>query len=215
MSRGTKQLAFQVQQLRLTCLPDRVLLQTLVDEAEKRLINGGSPTTVLLYGVSPKRREGFIILETTRGVPPAVRQWLEADARILDYIVNGVERCFQQREALPAEFYQSHLPAPMLPEGYAPLADPMSIDLPSDERWLGLVSGSEGVGMLFYEEQRPLFFLTSEESLCANFHFSRMAETLLGYCASGFVQAHTGDLATLLRDPMMHTNPAEEVQKDV
>jgi hypothetical protein len=190
----------QVQQIRLICLPERVLLQTLADEAERRLERGGSPATVLLYGVSPKRREGFIIVEAVRGVPAAIQQWLETDERVLDYTINDVASIQQEYSAFPAEWYQSHLPAPTLPAGYVPLAGPASVDPPGDERWLGLVAGDDGEGMLFYEEGKPLFFLTIEESLQATLQFYRMTGTLLDFCTPGFIQAHTRDLAALRRD---------------
>jgi hypothetical protein len=202
----------QVQQVRLVCHPERVLLQSLADEAESRFTSAGSPATILLYGVSPKRREGFVILEAARGIPFDLHQWLEADERVLDYTVNDVASIQQERDAFPASWYQSHLPAPALPTGYAPLAGPASIDLPGDERWLGLVAGDEGEGMLFYEEKRPLLFLTIEESLRATLQFYRMTGTLLDFCDSGFVQAHARDLATLRRDLSMRTSSAEEAQ---
>lgn len=201
----------QAQQIRLICLSERVLLQTLADEAEQRLESGGSPATVLLYGVSPKRREGFIIVEAAHGVPAAIHQWLEGDARVLDYTVNDVASIQQERDAFPAEWYQSHLPAPALPAGYLSLAGPASIDPPGDERWLGLVAGVDGEGMLFYEEQKPLFFLTIEESLRATLQFYRMTGTLLDFCTSGFVLAHARDLAALRRDLAKRLNSTEEI----
>lgn len=200
----------QVQQIRLICLPERVLLQTLADETERRLESGGSPATVLLYGVSTKRREGFVIVEAARGVPAATQQWLETDERVLDYTVNDVASPQQEYNAFPAEWYQSHLSAPALPTGYVPLAAPASIDPPGDERWLGLVAGGDGEGMLFYEEQKPLFFLTIEESLRATLQFYRMTGTLLDFCSSGFVQAHTRDLAALRRDLTGRPHTTEE-----
>lgn len=208
----TSQSTPQVQQVHLVCPPERTLLSSLVDEVERRLEGAGSPATILLYGVSPKRREGFVLLEAARGVPMAVHQWLKADERILDYIVNDVARSLQERDAFPAEFYQSHLPAPALPVGYTSLARPASIDLPGDERWLGLVAGEEGEGMLFYEEKKPLFFLTIEESLRATLQFYRMTGMLLDLCDSGFVQAHARDLAALRRELAGRLRSTEERQ---
>lgn len=190
----------QAQQIRLVCLPERVLLQTLVGEAERCLDQCGSPATTLLYGVSSKRREGFIIVEAARGVPAALEQWLETDERVLDYTVNDVASIQQEYSAFPAEWYQPHLPAPALPAGYVSLAGPASIDPPGDERWLGLVAGDDGEGMLFYEEGKSLFFLTIEESLRATLQLYRMTATLLDFCTSGFIQAHTRDLVALRRD---------------
>ncbi len=204
------QSGFQVQQARLVCLPERVLLRSLTDEAERRLNTAGSPATTLLYGVTPKRREGFVILEATRGVPPAVRQWMEEEPSILDYTVNDVASLLQEREAFPAEWYQSHLPAPALPDGYALLAGPVSIDPPGDERWFALVTGEAGDGMLFYEERKALLFLTVEEALRSTIHLYCMTATLLDCCPSGFVQAHAEQLAALRRDLAVRLDPAEE-----
>ncbi len=196
----TNQFDFQVQQVRLACSSERIILQSLTDEAERRLSSGGSPATTLLYGVTPKRREGFVILEAARGIPPAVRQWLEADERILDYTVNDVASVLQERDAFPAEFYQSHLRAPALPDGYALLSGPVSIDSPSDERWFALVTGPAGDGMLYYEEQKALLFLTVEEALRSTIHLYRMTMTLLDCCGPGVIQAHAQDLAALQSD---------------
>lgn len=201
----------QVQQVRLTCFPERVLLQTLADEAERRLENNGSPATVLLYGVSPKRREGFIIVEAARGIPAAIQQWLETDERVLDYTVNDVASIQQEYSAFPAEWYQSHQPAPALPDGYVSLARPASIDPPGNERWLGLMAGNDGEGMLFYEEGKPLLFLTIEESLRATLQCYRMTAPLLDFCAPGFIQAHARDLAALRRELAGHLTSIEEL----
>jgi len=200
----------QVQQVRLVCLPDRVLLPRLADAVERHLEDCGSPATTLLYGVTTKRHEGFVILEAARGIPLAVFQWLEEDARVLDYTVNDVASTLQEHEAFPAEWYQLHLSAPALPDGYTLLAGPISIDSPSDERWLGLVTGPEGDGMLYYEEQKALLFLTVEEALRSTLHLYRMTTTLLNCCSSGFVQAHAQDLAVLLRDLSGRLNARKE-----
>ena len=208
----TNQSGFQMQQVRLVCLPERMLLQSLTDEAERRLSTASSPATTLLYGVTPKRREGFVILEAARGISPEALRWLETDERVLDFTVNEVASFLQERAAFPAEFYQSHLRAPELPDGYLPLAGPASIDPPGDERWLGLVASEEGDGMLFYEQRHPLFFLTAEEALRATLHLYCMSATLLDCCPSGFVQAHVEQLAALRRDLSLRQNPAEEVQ---
>ena len=196
--------------MRLTCSSDRGILSALADEAEQRLARATSPATILLYGVTTKRREGFVILEAARGVPLDLLQWLEKDERVLDYTINDVASLLQEREAFPAEFYQSHLRAPALPDGYALLAGPVSIDLPSDERWLGLVTGPAGDGMLYYEERKVLLFLTVEEALRSTIHLYCMTATLLDCCPSGFVQAHVEQLAALRRDLAVRLDPAEE-----
>lgn len=79
-----------MQQIFVRCSPDRTLLSVLLSEAEQRLRDAGDSVTVILYGVTPKRREGFFLLEVAGEIPAVFHQWMEEDSRVLDYCI--VER---------------------------------------------------------------------------------------------------------------------------
>jgi hypothetical protein len=203
----------QAQQIRLRCEPDRLLVARLADETERRLASGGSPATVLGYGITTKQADGFVLVEAARGVPPAVYEWMNEEGDILSYSVNDVPSLIQERDAFDPAWYQSDLPAPPLPKGYMLLATPVSIDAPSNERWLSFVSSEqEGEGLLYYEATRALLFLPREEALASTLHFYRMTATLLDGCEPGFLQVHAADLAALRRELSFRLNIGEEAQ---
>jgi hypothetical protein len=107
------QRAAQVQAIYLTCPSDRSTLQELADEIESQFASHGIPTPIILYGVSAKRREGFLLFESAKGIPPAFLEWLKGQEDTLDYVIYEVPPLWQQQRQ--ARNQEEQLPGP--PEG--------------------------------------------------------------------------------------------------
>src|SRR5712692_3781954 len=60
------------------------------DEIEDHFAAQGIPATILLYGVSMKRHDGFLLAQSARGIPPEFIRWLRDDEDILDFVVYDV-----------------------------------------------------------------------------------------------------------------------------
>lgn len=73
------------------------LLQDLTAELERRLASQG--VTILSYGTSPRRNEGFVVVEAAQGIPDVVVQWLSACPEIKEYVVCNVPSIEQERQA--------------------------------------------------------------------------------------------------------------------
>jgi hypothetical protein len=213
------------QQLFILCGNDRRTLDTLIDEIERQLADQGA--TILLYGVTPKRREGFIVVEAARGIPPDVASRLKTRPDILECVVYNVPSIEQERQAevqaaiqerakpeqaaLPASWYISKLPPPALPVGYHLLAKPFSLNPPSDERWTARVRSDEpgeGEGMLIYEEGKPLIFHSAMEALYLAVYLFAEGPALLAACPQLLEL-----LGTTLR-PITHNDDQEEQDRE-
>ena len=212
----------KAQQAFLLCSADRVTLSNLVQELGYRFIEAACAATILLYGVTPKQQYGFVIIEAMRGITPALLAWLQRDLRIVEYTVYDVPSAAQFRVggqdavAHDPHWYRSHLPAPTAPAGYELLSTPTSIDPPSDERWIALAASEEGNGLLFYEAQRALLFLTNEEAMHAAICLFCLSATLQDCLPAGYAQAYAEQLAALrafLSPPsaFCHANSLEEL----
>ena len=88
------------QQAFILCGSDRTMLQALLDELKHQLAEQAA--TILLYGVTNQRREGFIVVEAARGIPTTVQHWLAARPDILECVVYDVPSWETEREA-PSE----------------------------------------------------------------------------------------------------------------
>jgi len=73
----------------------------VVDEIEDQFAAQGIPATILLYGVSMKRREGFLLAQSARSIPLAFMRWLNEEQDILDYVVYDGALCEQEGEYKP------------------------------------------------------------------------------------------------------------------
>jgi hypothetical protein len=81
----------------LLCSSHRLLLNALMDEVKQRL--EASATTILLYGATMKRQEGFIVVEAALGIPGSCLRWFREDQRIFDFIVYDIPSFAQERAA--------------------------------------------------------------------------------------------------------------------
>jgi hypothetical protein len=77
-------------------------LQALADEMETQLAAQGIPAPIMVYGVGTKRREGFIALESAKGIPPAFVRWLSEQEDILEYVVYDIPFPWKQERRQPA-----------------------------------------------------------------------------------------------------------------
>jgi ClpX C4-type zinc finger len=87
----------QAQAAVIFCESNRVLLEMLIDEIEKRL--KAYAATTLLYGLTVKCHDVFIVVEAAKGIPLACLRWFREDRRIIDYIVFDVPSPEQERQA--------------------------------------------------------------------------------------------------------------------
>lgn len=197
----------QAQHAFLTCPPDRTMVSQLADEAEHRLTEAGGIATILSYGIAPKQKNGYIVLDAARGVPLAFFSWLREEPDVLDYIVYDVPCYEQERQVIAtqgSQWYAPQLDAPELPSRYSLLAEPISLDRPSDELWLARVSRHtpyEGEGILVYGEDHEFFFFTAEEAVNITAYLLAQARPVIARCSQEFLQApqHAQRLAILAR----------------
>jgi hypothetical protein len=188
----------------MLCEPDRSALRALVDEIEKRL--DGCVAAIRLYGISPKRREGFIVVEAGRSFPTTFVEWLKDEQGITDYVMYNTSGPQQERATIAelATWYAPRLLAPSLPAGYAALDKPVSIDRPSDEIWIARALSNdeaEGEGVLIYGENQALWFLTPEEAINTLVYLFGQARALVAACPQEYLQApqHREQLAAIRR----------------
>lgn len=195
----------QAQQVCITCPADRSTLFQLLDDVQHTLLAAQAQATILLYGRSPKTTNGFIIVEATCGMPTSFLTWLKADERIIDYTIYDVPSCGQASlTARAAAWYAPHLPAPDIPVGFCLLADPISLDRPSDEIWMALAQSENydfAPGILVYGDGRMLWFFMGEEAINALSYLLEHARPLLDTCSPEFFVApqHAERLAHIRR----------------
>lgn len=191
----THQPSTQAQHAFLTCPADRDLVKQLADEAEHRLAEVGGVVTQLSYGITPKKKNGYIVLDAARGVPLAFFSWLREEPFITDYLVYNVPSFEQEQAAIEecgASWYEPRLEAPDLPAGYSLLSQPMSLDRPSDELWVAYAASDaehEGSGVLVYGEKKKFFFFTAEEVTNITAYLLAQARPVLAQCSQDFLLA--------------------------
>ncbi len=204
----------QAQQVFITCISNRRVVSDLVDDIDSQgLVGHGA--TILLYGFSQKTQNGFIVVEAAHTLPFAFLRWLRRDSRIIDYCVYDVP-CSEQERLAVAEwasaYYSPRLDAPALPAGYTLLAEPVSLDRPSDEIWLAYVLRSdasvEGAGILVYQERGEIFFLAAEEAITVTAALLEIAPVLGNACSDGFLQApQHAERLEVIRRAVVATEP--------
>ncbi len=189
------------------------VLQDLTAELERRLASQGA--TILRSGVSPKRNEGFIVVEAARGIPSEVEQWLSDHPDISEWVVYDVPRQAQEDqateesvradeedgEATPFPEYvpeQNPLPPPALPEGYKLHSQPRPLSTSHDTYWTAWAWGDEeGTGLLLYDEGgEAVAFFTAEEAMTLLYTLLERAQSdLLPRCQPAYLSQHAPGVA--------------------
>lgn len=88
--------AQQAQAAFILCERDRTIIDPLIGELERQLTDQAA--TILHDGVSPKRDEGFIVVEAARGIPDGVVQWLQNEPCIKECVVYDVPSVQQEHQ---------------------------------------------------------------------------------------------------------------------
>jgi hypothetical protein len=81
----------------IICSPDLRTVRAFADEIEDHLAAQGIAARICLYGVGMKRHDGFLVVESAGGIPPAFIRWLGDDEDILDFVVYDVASSEQER----------------------------------------------------------------------------------------------------------------------
>ena len=205
----TNQPDTQVQHLSLVCAPDRHILHTLMDEAEGRLLALGSPATVISHGITPRQRNGYIIVEAAQGVPLALYSWLQEEPLIIDFSVYDVPSFDQELAAwdaadepmaIPPAYQPEEMPfeAPPLPEGYATRNKPRPLLSSHDTYWLvWATQASDGPGLLVYFEDphagcgsARAFFPVEEATTLLYSLLERANSDLFRQCSEAYLARH-------------------------
>ena len=86
------------QALFLICSPDLRTVRAFADEIEGHLAAVGIAAKICLYGVGMKRHDGFLLVESASGIPPAFIRRLDDDEDILDFVLYDVTSSEQEGE---------------------------------------------------------------------------------------------------------------------
>lgn len=157
---------------------------------------GIAPAEVLVisYGLTTKRRHGFILLLVKGPIPARFTQELQSDASIMDFVYAssvgepGAPGIFTQDQP-----EQNEQEPPARPNGYCLLTKPSSLFRPDNERWIAQAESDdpgEGMGILIYEERRKILFLTAEESISTASCLLRVAPALLAASSERYLLLH-------------------------
>jgi hypothetical protein len=71
----------------LMILCDKRQVQTIVEEFEDWKLKPGIELSILLYGITQKANDGFILLELEKPLPEGVYTNLVVDDDIVDYVL--------------------------------------------------------------------------------------------------------------------------------
>lgn len=85
-----------MQDMFLTCNPRWV--RSLADEITDVLIEQHAEATILLYGITTKQKEGFLVIEWEETVPNAFRERMAHDQDITDFVIYDVPVCDHTKE---------------------------------------------------------------------------------------------------------------------
>ena len=85
----------QPQTVFVLCAHDRHILTSLLDNIPRLIKAQGRSATVLLYGILPKQRDGFLVIKADQGVPAPVVQRLKEgrdNNEIIDFVIYNNNR---------------------------------------------------------------------------------------------------------------------------
>ena len=77
-----------MQQVFLLCNSRHV--QEMVEELTRWLTYYHSPATILVYGITPKEHQGFMVMAWEEKVSPAFKEHITQDWEIVDFVVYDV-----------------------------------------------------------------------------------------------------------------------------
>lgn len=185
----------------ISCEPDSSVVEGLKIELEAQLTNRA--TTILTYGVSLKRQEGFIVVEIVTSFDEIIMKWLKDHPCVKDYIIyetpskemedRATEEAQSRVAVLPRyEPEQQPICPPVLPEGYTPYSDPRPMLSTQDSYWIAWAwSEQEGMGLVVYDQQSQYrgFFSLQECTTLLSTLIER-AGFLLSQCTSEYLARH-------------------------
>lgn len=184
------------------CALDRVALRALADEIENQ-----SEAIVLLYGVTPKAKESFVIIEAMPAIPPDLVSRFQSDPTIVDFVVYDAplppwkENDEGPIQAIIDPNYQVEtdpLPPPPLPDAYISRGKAIPLSTSHDCYWIVRAwSAGESEGWLLLNEIGEVCeFFTLEESMTLLYTFlAQAASDLLPKCEPDYLALHARGVA--------------------
>ena len=177
----------------LTCPPREAL--ELVDELTESLEAQGVQVQSLLYGVTPKCKNGVVILACPHTFPRDFLTRIGSDPGITEYVVCAGPR--DEGEAATPYAWQHEanvaqpVEPPAVPHGFVARAAAMPLVSPQDGFYLARVVEEESSeeGILFYEGSREVVFLSDREGAACLLYLLQEARSLLS-TSSLELQAH-------------------------
>ena len=168
----------------LTCPPREAL--ELVDELTESLEAQGVQVQSLLYGVTPKCKDGVVVLACPQSFPRDFLARIGSDPGITDYIVCAGPSDDEGEATTPYAWqHEANVATPVeppaVPHGFVARAASMPLISPQDGFYLARVVEEESSeeGILFYEGSREVVFLSDQESAACLLYLLREARSLL------------------------------------
>ena len=178
----------------LTCPPREAL--ELVDELTESLEAQGVQVQSLLYGVTPKCKDGVVVLACPQSFPRDFLARIGSDPGITDYIVCAGPSDDEGEATTPYAWqHEANVATPVepppVPHGFVARAASMPLISPQDGFYVARVAEveSDAEGILFYEGSREVVFLSDREGAACLLYLLQEARSLLS-TSSLELQAH-------------------------